>query len=98
LIALLPAAQEAVEELMDEAPDIPLLMEPLFRYFEEISASREYEGMSGMPQAIQMSEIVAWQQLSGMTLDQWELGAIRALDVRFRAARMPKPKENLGGV
>lgn len=50
----------------------------LWRLFREVSSARQSSGYG--PQPLPYTEILAWQTLSGVVLEPWELDAFRSLD------------------
>jgi hypothetical protein len=66
----------AIEAL--RAPDLPAALAPLWQAFCELNASRGSGGMG--PANITYPDILAWQALSGVDLNPWEIGAIKAMD------------------
>jgi len=55
----------------------------IFRWFADLSAQRAYG--NGYPQALGFTEILAWQNLTGVRMMQWELDALLRMDSTFRA-------------
>jgi hypothetical protein len=54
----------------------------LYRWFMELAHGRPVGGM-GVMMPIPSSEILAWSQLSGNRLEDWEITTIRALDAAY---------------
>ena len=54
----------------------------LFAWFQEMSCGRGIAGM-GAPMLLTATEIDAWARLRRITLQDWELDTIRALDAAY---------------
>lgn len=65
------------EEL--EPVPCPWEIKYLWGWFIDISRGRNYSGM-GAPLPISHNEIKAWQDLTKITMEKWELEAIKAID------------------
>jgi hypothetical protein len=64
---------------------VPLIeaVEYLWQYFIQLSNVRTSNGFG--PNGISFAEIYAWQQLTGQSLDCWELDVVLQLDQLFLA-------------
>jgi hypothetical protein len=69
-------AGEIVPEL--DAPDLPAGCAWLWRTFIRLNASRGSNGMG--PSAIGPADLLAWQQLHGLTFTAWEVDTLLELD------------------
>jgi hypothetical protein len=74
-------------------PPIPPGCQSLWAAFLELNSARSSGGMSAS--GISFQDIAAWQSITGVTLNPWELDVICALDrVALKAAATqqdPKP-------
>lgn len=68
-------------KLDDNAPKLPPEMRYLWRTFVSLHRARGSNGWG--PSPIAWSDIDAFCRLTAMTLDPWEVEAIRALDEAF---------------
>lgn len=68
-----------------DAPELPLVMEPLWADFLQLHNTR---GSSGFGAArISFVDIDAWQRVTGVRLRPWQIEAIRAADNAYFAAQ-----------
>lgn len=72
-----------VHDFMEDAPTLPRGLVPLWNDFIELHQSRG-AGMAG-PARITFADILAWQTVTGSTLEPWELAAVRRADDAFMA-------------
>lgn len=67
-----------------EAPLLPKLGRRVWGYFNDLSARRTSNGFGLNP--ITFLDIMSWQYVTGIRLDQWERDTILRLDAAFLAA------------
>jgi len=90
LLAVEEKSGQTPQVLLD-APACPPGCEELWRIFGELHSCRGNNGFG--PTRITYSDLDAFQRVSGIVLQPWELDAIRAADRAFLndwAARQPK--------
>lgn len=63
---------------------MPVFGEHVLEWFWELSAARGSNGFGALP--ITYGEIAAWQALTGVEPEAWEVKAIREMDMAFLAA------------
>lgn len=66
-----------------EAPPLPKGCELVLRDFLDLHGSRTSTGFG--PARISFLELDAWQRVNGVTLEAWEIDAIRAADDAYLA-------------
>lgn len=67
-----------VHDFMETAPTLPPGLVPLWGDFIDLHTTRGV-GMAG-PARIGFGDILAWQTVTGSTLEPWEIEAIRKAD------------------
>lgn len=79
-------SEERIEELLEEMriPPLPRFMWPIWLKFLRLSRRREWSDW-GTPKLIKHTEILAFQQLTGMTFTPWEIDQIEILDGAYIA-------------
>lgn len=80
-----------VDELIAEAPDLPDGLAPLWRDFLELHDSRGSNGWG--PSRITYADLRAYSDMTGTTLEAWEIEALRKADSVWLSEYAPKPKE-----
>lgn len=84
-IEKLQALREAGKKIaaLDRRPDLPVTLEWVWEAFAEFNASRNWT--MGVPQPIQLSEIIAYATLKGLTREESDelRGHVRRLDTVF---------------
>jgi len=68
-------------ERLAEVEDLSAALIHIWTWFHELSATRGNNGFG--PSPITFTEIQAWSQLTGRTLDVWTVEAIKAVDARY---------------
>lgn len=71
-------------ELDTEYPQLSEYTLPVWRYFNDLSRDRSSNGFGY--NAITSSDILAWMTVTGVQLEQWQIGAIRRLDAERNIA------------
>lgn len=73
-----------------DRPRLPEGLDPLWRDFSELHDSRGSNGFG--PMRITFGDIHAWQAVKGVTLEAWEVEAVRRADNAFLASYAAQSK------
>lgn len=68
-------------QVLADAPHLPAGCEDVWRIFNELHACRGNNGFG--PQRITYADIDAFQRVSGVVLQPWELAAVRKADAAY---------------
>ena len=66
-----------------EGPGLPEPLRPVWALYQEVSEGRSGGGMG--PSVLTWGDLLAWQAVTGGTLDGWEARALFAIDAAVRA-------------
>ena len=70
-----------------EGPGLPASLRPLWTMYQEVSEGRSAGGMG--PSVLTWADLLAWQTVTGATVDGWEAGTLFAMDAAVRAGLTP---------
>jgi hypothetical protein len=93
LLAHLEAVWEKSGEMprqLADAPTLPPSCSSLWNDFLDLHSSRSNSGFG--PSRITWRDIADWQRVRGVTLEAWEIDAIREADSMWLSDFAPKPK------
>jgi len=66
-----------------KGPALPPTLQPLWALYQEVSEGRSAGGMG--PSVLTWADLLAWQAVTGGTLDGWEAATLFAMDAAVRA-------------
>jgi len=70
-----------------KGPGLPATLMPLWGWYQEISEGRSSGGMG--PSVLTWGDVLAWQSVTGVTLNGWEVGMLFRMDAAVRAGITP---------
>lgn len=66
-----------------ELPELTYGTEHLMNHFDELSTTRHYNPMSGLPEPLTYTEIKAYTELTFTELSHWEVNTLKLMDTVF---------------